>query len=72
MLKNNDLVYVISIKVNHDDNQSATYSFQNREARNHVVREFLEKNPQIELTTFTLSKEHFEMQFGHQSINYCH
>ena len=72
MSQNNNLVYLISIKLGHDDNQCATYSFQTLEARNHVVREFLDKEPNIELTTFSLSKDHFDTQFGEQAINYCH
>jgi hypothetical protein len=67
-----ELIYIISIKLNNDDAQRATYGTPSLATRNQIVMEFLEKNPGIELTTFSLCKNCFEKQFAKPTTGYYH
>ena len=69
---NNDLIYIVSIRLNKDDTQCATYGTPSLKTRNQIVMEFLEKDPSIELTTFSMGKDSFEKQFGKHTTRYYH
>ena len=73
MAQDSNLVYIVSVRVNEDDAQCATYTFPTIEARNQIVLELLEKDPSVELTTFSITHEYFEKQFGTPlELNYFH